>query len=102
MIGILDDVRNMLSSSDEAKSIQNYSHYTDKYWNDLDSVVKYKNKLSTGDENTHWIDDIFSRFKKHLPFEDVLIVGCGNGWLERRLYDQGIGKNFDAFDISEK
>jgi len=29
-------------------------------------------------------------------------VGCGNGWLERKLYDMKIGKKFDAFDISEK
>jgi len=65
-------------------------------------VRKYKNKLATGDENKDWIEDILSRFKDLLPFDKVLIVGCGNGWLERRLYDLGIGVNFDAFDISEK
>ncbi len=99
---ILGDVRNSLMTSEEGKSIQNYSHYTDKYWNDLNGVVEYKNKLSTGDKCTHWIDDIHNKFSKNIPFENILIVGCGNGWLERRLYDQGIGKNFDAFDISEK
>jgi 2-polyprenyl-3-methyl-5-hydroxy-6-metoxy-1,4-benzoquinol methylase len=43
-----------------------------------------------------------NRFKEYLPFDDVLVVGCGNGWLERQLYDLGIGKHFDAFDMSEK
>ena len=98
----IDDVKKLLSESTEAKAIKNYSHYSDKYWNDLETVVKYKNKLSTDNENTHWIDDLTNRFSKQVPFENILIVGCGNGWLERRLYDQGIGKNFDAFDISEK
>ena len=98
----LEDVKEILSDSDEAKSLSDYSHYADKYWNDLEVVRKYKNKLATGNENTHWIEDILERFKEHLPFEDVLIVGCGNGWLERKLFDLGIGKHFDAFDMSVK
>ena len=31
-----------------------------------------------------------------------MVIGCGNGWVERELFDLGIGKSFDAFDISEK
>jgi len=98
----LDDVRKSLINSEEGQSIQNYSHYTDKYWNDLERVVEYKNELATGNKNIHWIDDILTRFQDYIPFENVLIVGCGNGWLERRLYDNGVSKNFEAFDISEK
>ena len=98
----IDDVKKILSESEEAKSLKEYTHYSDKYWNDLEIVVKYKNKLATGNENVSWIDDILTRFKEYLPFDDVLIVGCGNGWLERQLYDLGIGKHFDAFDMSEK
>ena len=98
----LEDIKNSLLNSEEGKAIDNFTHYTDKYWNELNTVSKYINKLSTDNENTHWIDDLTNRFSKQVPFENILIVGCGNGWLERRLYDQGIGKNFDAFDISEK
>jgi len=98
----IDDVEKILSESEEAKSLKEYTHYSDKYWNDLEIVVKYKNKLATGNENVSWIGDILTRFKEYLPFDDVLIVGCGNGWLERQLYDLGIGKHFDAFDMSEK
>jgi len=98
----LEDIENILSQSDEAKSLNDYSHYSEKYWNDLETVTKYKNKLATGNENTHWVKDILERFKEYLPFENVLVVGCGNGWLERQLCDLGIGKHFDAFDMSEK
>jgi len=97
-----EDVKKILNESDEAKSLKEYTHYSDKYWNDLEVVGKYKNKLATGNENVHWIGDILNRFKEYLPFDDVLVVGCGNGWLERQLYDLGIGKHFDAFDMSEK
>tara|TARA_B100001167_G_C16771173_1_gene307299 strand:- start:1617 stop:2618 length:1002 start_codon:yes stop_codon:yes gene_type:complete len=98
----LEGVKKALQESDEGKGINNYSHYSDKYWNDLARVKQYKNKLSTGNENLDWIDDIKNKFSDYLPFNEVLIVGCGTGWLERRLYDTGIGSNFDAFDISEK
>ena len=98
----IEDVKKILSESDESKSLKEFTHYSDKYWNDLELVRKYKDKLATGNENTHWIGDILTRFEEHLPFDNVLIVGCGNGWLERQLYDLGIGKHFDAFDMSEK
>ena len=97
-----DDVKKALQESDEGKSLLEYSHYSDKYWNDLELVKRYKNKLSTDNEDIHWIDDISNRFPEKLPFENILIVGCGNGWLERMLFDKKIGINFDAFDISEK
>ena len=96
------DIEKQLYDSEEGTSIRNFSHYSDKYWNDLSRVKEYKNKLSTDDENIHWIDDIPNRFSDNVPFESVLIVGCGNGWLERKLFDMNIGKKFDAFDISEK
>lgn len=96
------DVEKLIGDSEEGQSIKNFSHYSDKYWNDLLQVVKYKNKLSTGNENVNWIEDIENKFKEYIPFENVLIVGCGNGWLERQLSDMKIGINFDAFDLSEK
>lgn len=98
----LDDVKTSILTSDEGKAIQNYSHYTDKYWNELPLVKQYKNKLSTDNIDLHWLDDIKNRFFDMLPFKKILIVGCGNGWLERRLFDSKIGLEFDAFDISEK
>ena len=77
-----------------------FEYYHDKYWNDLPTIPNYINKSATDNPKTTWIQDILGRFSKYVPFEKVLIVGCGNGWVERELYDLGIGKKFDAFDIS--
>ncbi len=98
----LDDIKYSLLNSEEGQSIQNYSHYTDKYWNELVAIQRYKNKLATGNENISWIKDILSRFETFVPFKKVLIVGCGNGWVERELFDLKIGLEFYAFDISDK
>lgn len=98
----MEDVRDSIFNSEECQRIRSFSHYSDKYWNDLGMVKKYKNKLATGDPHKDWIEDVVTRFEKYIPFKEVLIVGCGNGWLERRLYDLGIGLHFDAFDLSEE
>ncbi|MHB8545731.1 MAG: class I SAM-dependent methyltransferase [Nitrosotalea sp.] len=100
-IKTVEEIRNLIFNSEEATSIRNFTHYTDKYWNDLERVRRYKNKLSTDDENTNWIESIPKRFGELLPFKKVLVVGCGNGWVERKLCDLGIGEEFDAFDISD-
>lgn len=97
----VEEVKKLILESEEAKNIQSFTHYTAQYWNDLDRVNRYLNKLSTGNEETTWLHHLVSFFKQHIPFGKVLIVGCGNGWLERQLYDLGIGLHFDAFDISE-
>ena len=53
----VDDIKKLLLESEEGKSIQNFSHYTDKYWNDLQVVNEYKNKLSTDNQQIDWIND---------------------------------------------
>ena len=80
---------------------KSFAYYSDQYWNDLPRIQNYINQSTTDNPNLTWIKDILIRFKKYVPFNRVLIVGCGNGWVERELYDLGIGKNFDAFDISD-
>lgn len=96
-----EDVKKLILESEEAKNIQSFTHYTAQYWNDLDRVGRYLNKLTTGNEETTWLHHLVSFFKQYIPFKKVLIVGCGNGWLERQLSDLGIGLYFDAFDVSE-
>jgi SAM-dependent methyltransferase len=80
---------------------KSFEYYSDQYWNDLPRIQNYINQSTTDNPNLTWINDILIRFKKYVPFNRVLIVGCGNGWVERELYDLGIGKTFDAFDISD-
>ncbi|SHO42839.1 hypothetical protein NSIN_10196 [Nitrosotalea sinensis] len=98
----LREVTESIIESDESKNIAYFSHYSAQFWNHLDEIKSYLNRLSTGDENTNWMQDIPKRFKQYIPFHKVLVVGCGNGWVERTLFDLGIAKHFDAFDISEE
>ena len=44
-------VSKILMESEEGKAFTNFSHYTDTYWNSLDVIVKYKNKLATDNEH---------------------------------------------------
>lgn len=97
-----EEVEEEIKNSEEGTNIRNFSHYSAEFWNHLETVKKYLNKLCTDNENIDFMEDIKIRFTDFLPFEDVLIVGCGNGWVERRLSDLGIAKHFDAFDISEE
>ena len=98
----VSEIKEIFYNSEEAKRIRNYTPYVDKFWNDLETVKKYKRKLATGNENLTWFDSIKTAYADLIPFKKVLIVGCGNGWVERKLFDKGIGIEFDAFDISEK
>ena len=98
----MNQVEEEIRNSDEGTNIRNFSHYSAEFWNHLYPVQKYINKLCTDNEHADFIDDILKRFKDYIPFEKVLIVGCGNGWVERRLADMNIAKYFDAFDISDE
>jgi SAM-dependent methyltransferase len=76
------------------------NHYSDHYWNEIPQVLSYLCHRSTGDETLWWMDYIKKRYAS--PSRDhALIIGCGNGWVERDLYDRKIAKHFDAFDGSE-
>lgn len=47
-----------------------------------------------------WIADFKERYCQK-PFEHALVIMCGNGWVERGLYDKGIAKQFSSFDYLE-
>jgi SAM-dependent methyltransferase len=92
----------IVQTTTKAGLFNQYDHYKDQYWNNLQLIQEYICKNATGNSDTIWQIDMLSRFKEYVPFKEVLIVGCGNGWVERQLFDLGIGLHFDAFDISEK
>lgn len=95
-------IRNVIDFADKHGYFDIYQKFNERYWNELPLVLEYINKNITGNKNIIWQKDILTRFKENLPFKKVLIIGCGNGWVERELYDLGIGLDFDAFDISNK
>ena len=76
------------------------NHYADKFWNDLPEVRAYLCESATGDKNQWWIPYFKKRYAQE-PFRRCLILACGNGRIERELYDAGVALEFDAFDYSD-
>ena len=74
-------------------------HYADRYWNDLPAVLAHLCRRSTGDPNLWWMDYVKAEYATP-PRRRALVVGCGNGWVERDLFDREVAVEFDAFDAS--
>ena len=45
--------------------------------------------------------DYFKQKYAQPPFKRGLVLGCGNGWVERSLIDRGVAEHFDAFDADD-
>lgn len=73
-------------------------YYAGQYWNDFPAVRKEINKRATGNTKTEWFDDFFNKYPG--PYKRVLIINCGNGWLERLLYEKGYIQETVAVDYS--
>ena len=72
-------------------------YYTGKYWNDLVQVRSHLNQLATGNPRSDWVTKVL---ELHEPGR-ALILNCGNGWVERDLFDRGLILSAIAVDISE-
>jgi SAM-dependent methyltransferase len=69
------------------------------FWNDLPPVLAHLCRRATGDPSLWWMDYVKRRYAT--PARRCgLVIGCGNGWVERDLYDRGVAREFDAFDVS--
>jgi len=77
------------------------NHYADQYWNDLPGVLSYLCNRATGDPSLWWMD-YFKRQYATPRRKRGLVIGCGNGWVERDLYDREVAESFDAFDVSSE
>jgi SAM-dependent methyltransferase len=74
-------------------------YYSYQYWNDLPQVVAYMSENFTGHPGKWWVDDFKERFCQ-TPLARVLVLNCGNGWVERELVDKGMALAVTAFDYS--
>jgi hypothetical protein len=74
-------------------------YYTGKYWNDLDCTNRMINRRISGDGAVNW----WRHFASHTGrvFERALILNCGNGWVEREMFDGGLFKEAVGIDYSE-
>jgi SAM-dependent methyltransferase len=84
----------MSSSENDAPSTV---YYKGQYWNDLVEVRSHLNRLATGNPDLDWVTKVI---ELHEPGH-ALILNCGNGWVERELFDRGLILSAVALDVSD-
>lgn len=74
-------------------------YYEGKYWNNLDCTNRMINVRISGNETTNW----WSHFARQTGrvFDRALILNCGNGWVEREMFDGGLFKEAVGIDYSQ-
>ena len=76
-----------------------FEYYTGAvYWNNFEIVQLYINQAITGDRSKNWSQHLRDT---HGCFESGLFINCGNGWVERELFREGLIQKAIGFDISE-
>lgn len=71
-------------------------------WLHLDEVRALINRRVSGDPSV----DSLQWLANHVaaaggpPLQRVLVIGCGNGWVERALHERGFAREFVGFDLS--
>jgi SAM-dependent methyltransferase len=83
-----------------AVNVNSGVYYTGRYWNDLPAVRVHLNQRATGDTGTTWAHHV--RDLRGAPFERALFLNCGNGWVEREWFAEGIIKSAVGVDYSEE
>ena len=73
-------------------------YYEGSYWNDLDCTNRMMNARVSGDEGINWWRHFAGRTGR--VFERALILNCGNGWVEREMFDGGLFKEAVGIDFS--
>ena len=76
-----------------------FSYYRgDVYWNNFAHIVDHISKSISGHSNVGWIAHVRDTYGKRAS---GLFVGCGNGWVERDCYTQGLIEEAWGYDIME-
>ena len=75
--------------SQETYSTNNNSniYYNGIFWNDFDYVRESLNERISGQRDIDWAHHFQKSYSR--KFKKALILNCGNGWVERYLYDIG-------------
>ena len=74
-------------------------YYAGQYWNSLDCTNQMINRRISGDVSVNWWKHFGNRTGK--TFERALVLNCGNGWVEREMFDGGLFKAAVGLDYSE-
>ncbi len=72
-------------------------YYTGKYWNNRPEVIAHLNERATGDPAQRWWEHLLAWHGG--PFERILALNCGNGWVEQELLTGGVATRAVGIDI---
>jgi SAM-dependent methyltransferase len=72
-------------------------YYTGKYWNDYSECLSIIN-TRLFNEDIDWKEFLIKNNLNN--FNHALILNCGNGWVERELYDAGIIRKDTAVEYN--
>lgn len=73
-------------------------YYQGVYWNNFVETQHYMNALATDDAETDWQTHLLN-WNNGKSFRNALILSCGNGFVERTLYDRGIIQAAVGIDV---
>lgn len=68
------------------------------FWNNFDAVLTSFNRRISGNDGLYWHNHIIQTYGLQ---ERALILGCGNGWVERDLFAKGFIRSAVGIDPSE-
>lgn len=74
-------------------------YYGGDYWNNLQVVREMFVQKISGIPDGHWFDH-FAR-KSDRTYKRALILNCGNGWVERELFNAGLIAEAVGIDYSD-
>jgi SAM-dependent methyltransferase len=69
------------------------------HWMGSPVVRAYLNRLASGDPQSDWLGWAFDRWVRGRGLE-VLVLGCGEGWLERSIAGRPEIRGIDACDVA--
>ena len=73
------------------------------YWTSSQVIARYLNRRCTGDPNADWLTWLDHVVLRPTGRElDCLVLGCGEGWLERALAPSPAVRSILAMDISPR
>jgi hypothetical protein len=84
--------------ADIVKPSDNFDYYSSEsvYWNTFKAVRREQNIRISGDPEAYWHHHLLKRYGKQ---RSAFVFLCGNGWVERSLFEVGAIGRAIAFDI---
>lgn len=70
------------------------------HWMASPIVCNYLNRLASGHPGGTWLMYLIERWAKQ-RMHRILVLGCGDGWLERSIAAHPLVERIDAFDVAE-